>query len=88
MGGPFFFCAFKPYLPSFWIPMFVGPARIGDFIGRHTGIADKNTFVIRSIGAQDFVGRGLIIPATCIVTPYTFVKAVVEIKILKMFIMF
>ena len=65
--------------------MLIGAARIGNFIGRHTGIANKDAFVIWPIGAQYFFGWRLIIPAPMIVAPYAFVKAIVKVVVFKMF---
>ena len=64
--------------------MLVRAARIGDLVRGHAGVAHKYAFVIRTIGAQHLMGRGLGVPAPRVVAPHTFIKAVVEIVIFQM----
>ena len=64
--------------------MFDATARINDFIGAHSRVADKDDLVVLRIGAQHFPKVRFFCVTTPIVFPNTLVHAVVEIKILEM----
>src|SRR3989338_1230814 len=72
--------AHQPDLARLFVPVFVRPAGLQDFIGTHRRIAHEDAFVIGTIGAQHIRGGGLGVPAAGVVAPHAFVQAVVEIE--------
>ena len=55
---------------------------MGDFVGRHGGIADKNHLVVRGILVQHIPGGEAFRHAPPIVLPHRFIDEVVEVEIL------
>jgi hypothetical protein len=73
---------FTAFTGLFFLPLL---ARVGDLIGRHRGITDEDTLVVCPVGAQDLPCGRLLIPAACVVFPDAFIKAVMEVEVLKVF---
>jgi len=84
MVGPLLAQTVQPNLSRLGVPMFIGPAGMQDFIGAHAGVAHKNAFPIRAIGAQHIPCGGLCVPAAAVVAPQALLDAIVEIEGFKM----
>src|SRR5690606_20638979 len=75
--------ALKPDATRLLIPVFHRPARIGDFIGGHGGVADKDDLVVGGIFVKYVPGVHLLCVAATIVLPHAFIKAVMKVEIFE-----
>ena len=63
------------------VPMLDGPARLGDLIGAHGRVPDKDHLVVRRIGVDHIPGGGEFLIAAPVVAPDALVDKIVKIMI-------
>ncbi len=59
-------------------------AGLGDFVGRHGGVADEDHFVVGAVLVQQVLRREALGSAAHVVLPHRFINEVVEVEVLQM----